>query len=1620
MTSPPADTHGRGVFFPALLLLWLLGSCSGDQPTGPPGPVPPSPGSISILPATVDLAALGDTARLTAEVRDQNGNPMPGEPVIWSSSADTVVTVDPMGLLTAVGNGTGTIRASAASAAGSATVTVQQAPATVSLAPESLTFEAVGDTATILVSVLDANGHAIASAQVAWASRDPAVAVVDSTGLVAAVATGSTEVTAAVGGQRASATVIVEFHAVSIVLDRSELLFKALGDTATLTATAVDRTGRTGDATSIQWTSGDTTVAAVGPGGRVRAVGNGTASISATSGSVSAAAAVTVRQVPATLLLMPESLTFEAAGDTATLVTAVTDANGHGVADATVAWSSDDASVATVDPSGLVTAVRPGSTAVTAASEPLAASAAVEVLNISSDRDVLEFLYRATGGDGWRDDTNWLTDAPLSEWAGVTTYANGRVRYLQLRDNGLEGPIPRSLGRLDRLFILSLGGNSLSGRIPPEIGQLRLLRDLHLNDNQLSGPLPPEMGEMEGLRYLGISGNRLSGPLPDTFARLTLDRFYFSGTHLCVPRGLRAWHRSIEETESDPLSCIPVTADRDVLAALYRATGGATWEESENWLSDLPINTWSGVTTDEDGHVTRLDLSDNGLRGPLPREIGDLPHLEVLWLHGNALSGTIPPEIGRLAQVRYLTLSGNQFEGRIPPEIGGLASADTLYLSRNNLSGPIPNEIGQLESLVTLALFENQLTGPLPPSLGNLKRLEELLLSDNRIDGPLPGEIGDMTSLAYFAISRNQVSGSLPPELGNLQALEHLSVSDNRMVGPIPPDLGNLTSLEDLILPRNGFSGAIPPELGRLANLESLWLFENELTGEIPAELGNLASLDDLQIGTNPLTGRVPSELGRLPALEVLSIGRTKISGPVPAELGQLPALTYLSLCENNLSGPLPPEIGNLRTLEHLSLCYNPELRGLLPRSLMKLESLSEFFFDSTGLCPQIDSGFREWLIEVQAEGEECDSAETERLALGEFFGKTGGDAWTRSTGWSSGVPLGNWHGVTTDGGRVREIALPANGLRGPLAPEIANLTGLRILHLGDNHLSGDFPAVISSMVELDTIRVSGNREMGGRLPFRLTELKGLGTLAFAGTGLCASPSETFQHWLAGLEVADGATCGNPEQVTLSLPVVYLTQGVQRPTGDVPLIHGRDALLRVFLKSDEPEAFFEPEVVATLTRSGQEMHRVVMRRDADLLATSTDESDLRHSYNAVIPGSYIVAGTHLVVEADPGGLVPLAPGSQARFPATGSEPLNVIEVPPMQLTVVPVVEAVQPDSSVFEWTDDIGDDSREVGLLRNAFPFAEFRAGSRETYFTSLDLTDEDDQWRLVLELEAVRAAEDGEGYWYGAAASKNGRVRGIARLGGWVSMGKPWDAEMAHEVGHSLSLSHTTCGGPLDPDPEFPYANGSIGVWGYDFRDGTVLSPDRRRDIMGYCYEQGWLSDYHFEKVIDYRAEVEAPRARLMADAGARSETLVLWGGVVNGELRIEPPFSMTTTARLPQETGPYRLEGVGSNGEVELSLVFTPGEDKFGNKYFFFTVPIEAGWAESLNRLTLSGPEGTVAVRASDERALSVVTDPATGQIRSILRDWEGVVPTSLGRTDSLAVKTIRGLREAVTPEI
>ena len=117
--------------------------------------------------------------------------------------------------------------------------------------------------------------------------------------------------------------------------------------------------------------------------------------------------------------------------------------------------------------------------------------------------------------------------------------------------------------------------------------------------------------------------------------------------------------------------------DRAALVALFEATDGPNWINSENWLTDAPLGEWYGVRTDRTGRVLQLDLAGkwdreesnwtpHGLSGPIPTELANLVNLVWLSLSENNLTGPIPVELANLAQLRVLSLKSNELEGRIP------------------------------------------------------------------------------------------------------------------------------------------------------------------------------------------------------------------------------------------------------------------------------------------------------------------------------------------------------------------------------------------------------------------------------------------------------------------------------------------------------------------------------------------------------------------------------------------------------------------------------------------------------------------------------------------------------------------------------------------------------------------------------------------------------------------------------------------------------------------------------------------------------------------------------------------------------------------------------------------
>ena len=85
-------------------------------------------------------------------------------------------------------------------------------------------------------------------------------------------------------------------------------------------------------------------------------------------------------------------------------------------------------------------------------------------------RDALVALYNATNGSGWKNNENWLSEAPLDQWYGVFTDCDGTLTHLSLTDNQITGPIPSWLGNLSNLRHLELAGNQITEPIPSWLG----------------------------------------------------------------------------------------------------------------------------------------------------------------------------------------------------------------------------------------------------------------------------------------------------------------------------------------------------------------------------------------------------------------------------------------------------------------------------------------------------------------------------------------------------------------------------------------------------------------------------------------------------------------------------------------------------------------------------------------------------------------------------------------------------------------------------------------------------------------------------------------------------------------------------------------------------------------------------------------------------------------------------------------------------------------------------------------------------------------------------------------------------------------------------------------------
>ncbi|XP_071104926.1 malignant fibrous histiocytoma-amplified sequence 1 homolog [Haliotis cracherodii] len=326
-------------------------------------------------------------------------------------------------------------------------------------------------------------------------------------------------------------------------------------------------------------------------------------------------------------------------------------------------------------------------------------------------------------------------------------------------------------------------------------------------------------------------------------------------------------------------------------------------------------------------HLTKLDLSRNGIRCTSPQDFGGLPSemeqltgLEELKISECNLP-FVPPAIWRLISLRFLDISRNKINVLLP-DIGNLTRLQRLNLQQTNISS-LPPEIAFCQDLEDILLWGNSIES-LPETLPEMPKLRIMAINYRSFCGVVDDYMENL-------LRKGQIkSEHIPVVVFELPSLECLDLESTKLNNL--PDVYNL-ALKEFYLCRN-FLQTIPTSIYNLKYLSVLDL-SNNLMLNLPEDIGRLRSLQILRVSQN-MFEKVPPTIGLLGNLEELNMAGNRIRR-LPPEIRGLFKLKTLVLAQNDIQS-LPNEICDLTELETLDLTDN-SIRQL-PMKLFQLSKL--------------------------------------------------------------------------------------------------------------------------------------------------------------------------------------------------------------------------------------------------------------------------------------------------------------------------------------------------------------------------------------------------------------------------------------------------------------------------------------------------------------------------------------------------------------------------------------------------------------------------------------------------------------------------------------------------------
>ena len=249
---------------------------------------------------------------------------------------------------------------------------------------------------------------------------------------------------------------------------------------------------------------------------------------------------------------------------------------------------------------------------------------------------------------------------------GLSISCNNSLKVLKLRNSGLGGELPDSLGNFNNLRFLDLTGNNIGGPLPNSIQHLTNLEILCLGGNSISGPIPMGIGNMLRMKKLDLSENLMNGTIPESIGQLReLTEMYLSSN---------SWEGVISEINFSNLTKLEYFS---LHLSPKTKKQPFRFHVKPEWIPPFSL-----MSIDiSNCYVSPKFLSSNWLTTQ--------KRLDRIVLKNVGMSDTIPEWLWKV-DISYLDLSRNQLHGKLPDAISYSSKADMVNLSFNRLVGRLP------------------------------------------------------------------------------------------------------------------------------------------------------------------------------------------------------------------------------------------------------------------------------------------------------------------------------------------------------------------------------------------------------------------------------------------------------------------------------------------------------------------------------------------------------------------------------------------------------------------------------------------------------------------------------------------------------------------------------------------------------------------------------------------------------------------------------------------------------------------------------------------------------------------------------------------------------------------